>query len=76
MEIFEFGEIDRGRYAAQCVGTNVMTSAIIDLAVPATVDVVDDDILTKANVVTEINATVKGMPKPEIAWYKVSITIA
>ena len=71
MEIFEFNEADRGRYKAQCVGTNVATSAIIDVAVAANVEVLNDEITAKANAMIELKADVTGKPKPEITWCKV-----
>ena len=71
LEIAEFSETDRGRYTAHCIGTEVMTSAIIDVAIPATVEVIDDNVTIKADVFTEISVDIKGMPRPEVIWSKV-----
>ena len=71
MEVFEFNEEDRGRYMAECVGSDVMTSAVIDMAVPASVEVLNDDITARADAMIELDVAVKGKPKPEITWCKV-----
>ena len=71
MEIFDFDDKDRGRYTALCLGTDVVTSAVIDVAVPAKVEVVEDEIIAKANTMIELCVNVTGMPKPEITWSKV-----
>jgi len=73
LEVFEFADEDRGRYTAQCVGTDVMTSAVIDVAIPANVEVTEDEIIAKANAMIEINVNVTGRPKPEITWSKVCL---
>lgn len=51
-----------------------MTSAIIDVAVPATVEVLNDDITAKADELTEISVDVKGMPRPDVTWCKVNLS--
>lgn len=71
LEITEFCESDRGRYTAVCVGMNVETSAIIELALPPLLKTEKDSITLVAGAPAVLSASYKGFPKPSISWYKV-----
>lgn len=55
-----------------CDGTKVVTAAIIDVAIPPTLEIENDDVMVNAGVNSGVTVAMTGMPKPTVTWYKVN----